>query len=205
MQDERGHQHHHPRGPVFEFGYAVSMLFGRGALARTVAEQAALTTSDFVIDVGCGPGTAVRRARKEGAARTVGIDPSHEMLRLAGLITTLRRVKCAWFVQGSAERLPFGSDSATVVWAVQSVHHWADRSRGLQEVLRVLLPEGRLVLLERSVAPGARGLAAHGLSEQEVNDLALLLTRHGFAGVAQRRTPLGRRNFVVITASAPPI
>ncbi len=56
------HRFHHPHGQVFEGVFAVSMLFGRGGLARAVSRLAELSTTDVVVDLGCGPGTAVRRA-----------------------------------------------------------------------------------------------------------------------------------------------
>jgi len=203
MHDTHTHEHTHPHGRVFEFVYVVSMLFGRGAMARTVAEHATLSTSDVVVDVGCGPGTAVRRARRQGVARAIGIDPSIHMLRLARRITSLLHREAASFLEGSAENLPLDSASATVLWALQSVHHWEDQSRGLKESLRVLAPGGRLVLLERFVTPGARGHAARGLSEEEADTLASLLSHTGFTNVVGRVVPLGRREFVVITAHAP--
>jgi ubiquinone/menaquinone biosynthesis C-methylase UbiE len=203
MNAEHNQEHKHSHGSVFEFVYTVSMLFGRGSMARIVAKQADLSTSDLVVDVGCGPGTAVRRARREGAATAVGIDSSPQMLRLARWITSVLRVDGASFLKGFAESLPLDSASATVVWALQSVHHWEDRSRGLKESLRVLAPGGRLVLLERFVTTGAGGHAAHGLSEREANNLASLLSRTGFTNVVKRVVPFGHRNFVVVTAWAP--
>lgn len=202
MQTEGNHQHE-PHGSVFGAVFALSMLFGRGGMARALASLADLSTSDVVVDVGCGPGTAARRARREGAARAVGIDPSPQMLRLARWITSLRRADGVSFLEGSAESVPVDSGSATVVWALQSVHHWEDRSQGLKESLRVLVPGGRLLLMERSVERGARGHAKHGLTEQQADDVALLLGRVGFTEAAKRLIRLGRRNFVVITAGAP--
>src|SRR5271165_6086391 len=61
---------------------AVSMTAGRGPLARSVADAARLTPADHLIDIGCGPGTAVRLAGRRAATAT-GIDPSPVMLRLA--------------------------------------------------------------------------------------------------------------------------
>jgi ubiquinone/menaquinone biosynthesis C-methylase UbiE len=201
MQTE--HHRHHPSGPVWEAVYALSMLFGRGAMARAVADLADLSAGDVVVDVGCGPGTAARRARREGATRAVGVDPSPQMLRLARWVTSLRRMDGVSFQEGPAESLPLDSASATVVWAIQSVHHWEDRSRGLKESLRVLASRGRLILLERSVAPGARGHATHGLTEEQADDVALQLNRVGFAEVTKRIVRVGRRNFVALVAGAP--
>jgi SAM-dependent methyltransferase len=203
----QGHGHGHgskPPGPVHRAAFALSMLFGRGGMARTIADLAEISSSDVVVDVGCGPGAAARRARREGAARVVGIDPSPDMLRFARRITSLRSMDGVDFVEGSAESLPLDAASASVVWAVQSVHHWVDRGRGVKESLRVLAPRGRLLLMERAVAPGARGLAAHGLTDPQADELARLIGHSGFADVARQIVRVGRRNLVVVTASAPP-
>ena len=184
--------------------FTLSMLFCRGGMARTIADLAGLSANDVVVDVGCGPGAAARRARREGAARVIGVDPSPEMLGFARRLTSLGRVDGVDFLEGSAESLPVDSASATVVWAVQSVHHWLDRGRGVKESLRVLAPRGRLLLMERAVAPGARGLAAHGLTDNQAGELARLIGHTGFADVARQIVRVGRRNLVVVTASAPP-
>jgi ubiquinone/menaquinone biosynthesis C-methylase UbiE len=125
------------------------------------------------------------------------------MLRFARRLTSIRRIDDVDFLQGSAERLPLFPASATVVWAVQSVHHWVDRGRGVAESLRVLAPRGRLLLMERAVVPGARGLAAHGLTDHQADELARLIGHAGFADVARQIVHVGRRNLVVVTASAP--
>jgi ubiquinone/menaquinone biosynthesis C-methylase UbiE len=178
------------------------MLFGRSGLARAGAEVAALSSSDVVVDVGCGTGTAVRRARQTGGARAIGIDPNPQMLRLARFVTSLRRVEGVTYLEGSAESLPLDQESATVVWALQSVHHWRDRAQGLKESRRVLAPAGRLIVLERAVVPGARGLAKHGLTGLQADELARLVGQAGFAEVQMRTIRPGRRDFVVLTASA---
>lgn len=60
----------------------LTMIPGRGAIARLAADLACVSATDRVIDVGCGPGTAVREAARRGA-RAIGIDPARVMLRLA--------------------------------------------------------------------------------------------------------------------------
>lgn len=205
--DEQDHDHGHesePHGPLHQAVYVLSMLFCRRGMARTIADLAGLSASDVVVDVGCGPGAAARRARREGAVRAIGIDPSPAMLRFARRLTSLRRLGGVEFLEGSAESLPLESASVTVVWAVQSVHHWVDRRRGLEESRRVLAPQGRLLLMERAVMPGARGLAAHGLTDHRADELARLIGHAGFADAARQIVRVGRRNYVVVTASAPP-
>jgi len=103
------------------------------------------------------------------------------MLSLARAITSMRRVTGVEFLEGSAEALPLPDRSATVLWALSSVHHWVDRGAGLAEAHRVLVPGGWILLAERAVAPGARGHARHGLTSEESEVLieAVKQVEHG--------------------------
>src|SRR4051812_13353427 len=137
------------------------LLRGRSA-ARLVLDLAQPSVGDRVVDVGCGPGNAVRRAARLSAVAT-GVDPSADMLRIARAVTRDRdgspdRGAIEW-IRASAEDLPLPDASATVLWTVKSVHHWSDVRAGLAQAFRVLQPGGRLLAIERLVQPGARGLA----------------------------------------------
>jgi ubiquinone/menaquinone biosynthesis C-methylase UbiE len=203
--EEPAHAHWHPtHGVLFETVCALSMTLGRGAMARAVAELAGLSRADVVVDVGCGPGTAARRARRT-AGEVFGVDPSAPMLRLGRLLTAARRMDRISFVEGAAESMPLETASATVIWAIQSAHHWREPGQGLREARRVLAPGGRLIVAERAVAAGARGHAAHGLTEHQAAAWARLATDAGFEDVGTRPVRVGRRRLVAITASAPPI
>ncbi len=111
-----------------------------------------------MVDIGCGPGIAVRMAARRAATAT-GIDPDPAMLRLARWITALRRPPDVSWLEGRAEKLPLPDDQATLVWAISSAHHWEDRRAGIGEAWRVLAPGGRLALAERLARPGTRGHA----------------------------------------------
>ncbi len=188
---------------------ALSMTAGRGPLARAVADAAELTPADRVVDIGCGPGTAVRIAARRAATAT-GIDPDPAMLRLARWITALRRPPDVSWLEGRAEKLPLPDDQATVVWAISSAHHWEDRGAGIGEAWRVLAPDGRLVLAERLTRPGARGHAerltrpgarghaAHGLTRDHAEDLARQLADAGFGQVRLHTAKAGHRALVII-------
>lgn len=193
------HHHDHRGGALSEWVMVVSMLVGRGAAARMVAKLARVGPGDQVIDVGCGPGAAVREAAKRGA-EAIGIDPNVAMLKLGRWITSLRRVRGARFVEGSAESLPVPDASATVVWALSAVHHWRAQSVGLAEAWRVLRPGGRLFLVERSLVAGARLHAGHGLTAAQVADLAKEVSAVGFAEVRTQAERARRKRLVVVTA-----
>ena len=64
---------------------ATSFMIGRRAEADLAIELTGVGRRDDVVDVGCGPGVAVRRAAAAGASSVVGIDPAAAMLRMARL------------------------------------------------------------------------------------------------------------------------
>ncbi len=196
------HDRSHRHASLAESVTALSMTIGRGTAARVVADAADIEDGDRVVDVGCGPGTALRLACRRGATGT-GVDPSSQMLRLARRISALRRAHGLSFVEGSAESLPIPDESASVVWALSSLHHWQDRARGLAEARRVLAPCGRLLLAERLVAPGARGHARHGLSSEAAEDVVRAVAQAGFVEVRRDVRTAGHRTLVVVAASAP--
>ena len=127
------------------------------------------------------------------------------MLRLGRWLTAARHVPNVAFARGTAEALPLPDSSATVAWALSSVHHWTDRAAGLAEASRVLAPGGRILLAERLVKPGARGHAAHGLTRDHADQLADDLKAAGFATCIPRsggpEASLGHRSR--ITARSP--
>ena len=143
---------------------ALSMLVGRGPVARMAADLVGVTPGDRVVDIGCGPGAAAREATRRGAQVT-GVDPASIMVRVARW-STPPGTSVAW-AEGVAEALPLPDGSATVVWSLAAVHHWADIDQGLAEAYRVLSSGGRLLAVERRVRPGASGHASHGWTEAQ--------------------------------------
>lgn len=174
------HADHRGFGGVSGAAIGFFMLFmGRGN-ARLAVELASVSDADRVVDIGCGPGTAVRAAARRGAS-VIGVDPAPVMLRLARIVA--RRDSRIDWAPGTAEALPLTDDWATVVWSLKTVHHWRDVTAGLTEVQRVLAPTGRFLVIERRVNPGATGLASHGWTEQQAESFAAQCRTMGFEGV----------------------
>ena len=100
-----------------------------------------------VLDVGCGPGHATAAlAQALPKAHVTGIDLSGKAIELARAAYGLQAN--ARFQTGDALALPFGDRAFDVVISTGSIKHWPDPERGVREALRVLVPGGRLVLLE---------------------------------------------------------
>jgi ubiquinone/menaquinone biosynthesis C-methylase UbiE len=113
------------------------------------------------------------------------------MLRVARAVTRAR-AGITW-AEGSAERLPVPDGSATVVWALATVHHWRDPALGLAEAYRVLAPGGRLLAVERQSPADATGLASHGWTRDQAESFAALCRTTGLVDVSVRDVRAGRR------------
>src|SRR5215475_1978521 len=191
---------HHAHYPGFAgpagFLAAASMVLGGAGNARLAERLSELAAGDAVADVGCGPGTAARRAAKLGAW-VVGIDPAPVMLRLARFLTW-RSAHAVRYAEGSAEALPLPDSSVSVAWSIASVHHWADLDAGLREARRVLKPGGRLVAIERLTQPGATGLASHGWTAEQATAFADRCREHGFTDTKADHHDGGRRTRVSV-------
>lgn len=186
-------------GGLFGYVAALTMIVGRGRDARLVADLADLRPGDHVLDIGCGPGTAVRHAAGDGIHVT-GLDPAEPMLRWARLLTRIRRPagEVEW-LRGGAEDLQLPDASVRVCWSLASVHHWPDLDSGLSEVRRVMRPDGVFIAVERRTEPGASGLASHGWTADQAGRFATMLTDVGFESADVANHDLGRRKVVAVT------
>jgi ubiquinone/menaquinone biosynthesis C-methylase UbiE len=174
----------------------LAMLIRRRRLARTVVNAARLDPADRVIDIGCGPGSAVRYAARCVTAAT-GIDPDPAMLRAARRIGVISRRRNVAWLAGQAEKLPLPAAQASVVWAISSIHHWSDRAAGFAEVIRVLVPAGRLLVAEQvAIDENSRGI-----SLDRVGQLREQLTAAGFGGVSLEILSAGRRTVAIISGT----
>ena len=197
------HADHRQFGGPLGYLAGLTMVAGRGADARLVADLAAVGPDDRVVDIGCGPGTAAREATARGATVS-GVDPSAPMLRLARLVTALRRTDgpLDW-IEAGAEDIPLADDSVSVCWSLKAVHHWPDLDAGLAEVKRILRPGGRFVVLENCADVGATGTASHGWTPQQAGRFAELLVADGYGDVVTAEHESGRRRVVTVGGRAP--
>ncbi len=99
---------------------------------------------ESVLDVACGTGDMVRELQNHGCHVT-GVDLSEEMLIIAE-----SKVPTATYMIADAEHLPFENDCFDAVTCAFGVRNFVHLEQGLSEMLRVLKPSGRMVILELS-------------------------------------------------------
>lgn len=103
-----------------------------------------------VLDIACGTGDSTIALAKAGVPVVIGLDISEGMLKVAeekvaDLGYDIR------FQVGDALNIPFESDSVDGVMIAFGVRNFEDREGSLKEILRVLKPGGKLLILELSV------------------------------------------------------
>jgi len=135
--------------------YDWQLALERPAL-RAVVDLAAPQAGDELLDVGTGTGGVLRElaGRPSRPVRAVGVDSSSEMLAAA------RHRLPEWeLVAADARALPFTDDSFDVVTASYVLHvlDRGDRARVLEEIYRVLRPDGRLATVTPALQRTALG------------------------------------------------
>ncbi|MSR23491.1 MAG: methyltransferase domain-containing protein [Nitrospiraceae bacterium] len=125
--------------------HAVS--FGSGMWHRRKAlREAGLSEGMRVLDVACGPGLVTQCAAEivGPSGYVIGLDPSTGMLREA------QKGFCPSLVQGVAEALPFLDASFDFISMGYALRHVSDLSVTFRQYLRVLRPEGVVLVMEIS-------------------------------------------------------
>ena len=117
-------------------------------LTRALIEQAQIVQGKSVIDVAGGAGEpSLTIAEAVGPSGSVMCtDPIAEMLALAQQEALSRGLQNVQFQQCTADSLPFENDRFDVAVSRLGVMFFPDPLAGLQEMLRVTKPEGRIAL-----------------------------------------------------------
>jgi ArsR family transcriptional regulator len=100
-----------------------------------------------VADLGCGEGyLTIETAR--WASKVYAVDRSRAVLDRARQLATRRKVSNVVWKKGELEKLPLGDESVDVALLSQALHHAADPAAALREAARILVPGGRVLVLD---------------------------------------------------------
>ena len=156
---------------------------------QTGLDKFAFTGSERFLDVGCGPGWAVRQAATalpNGSAH--GIDISPAMVKKAtGLSQAISNCE---FSEANSESIPYDDNYFDSILCTFSFHHYQNPIGALNEFKRVLKDDGMLVLVDsaRDVSlaiwlqdRGRRYLERSHVKYYTVKELKSLVEQSGFA------------------------
>jgi SAM-dependent methyltransferase len=156
-----------------------------------------------VADLGCGEGYLTIEASR-WASRVVAIDRSAAVLARARALASRRRVRNIVWRRGEIDRVPIRDGRVDVVLLSQALHHADNPAAALAEAARILVPGGRVLILDLRAHDQAWARARLGDKWLGFTDAALeaLLKNAGFSNV---RVEVGTRRkgdpFAVLIAS----
>jgi SAM-dependent methyltransferase/DNA-binding HxlR family transcriptional regulator len=100
-----------------------------------------------VADLGCGDGYLTIEASR-WASRVIAIDRSKPVLERARALARRRGVRNITWRQGEIERIPLRDGSVDLAILSQALHHAADPAAAIAEAARIVVPGGRVVVLD---------------------------------------------------------
>ncbi|MGB5687075.1 MAG: methyltransferase domain-containing protein [Candidatus Electrothrix sp.] len=116
---------------------------------KALAEQVAITSTDHVLDAGCGVGGSAIFLAKQYGCHVTGITLSSQQVQHALHYASLHNVQdLTTFLVADYTEMPYPEASFDVIWAIESVCHAQNKKDFLQEAYRVLKKGGRLIVAD---------------------------------------------------------
>jgi ubiquinone/menaquinone biosynthesis C-methylase UbiE len=131
--------------------YRYSAIHAKGRDLEWIVEEIASTPSPLLaLDIATGTGhTAFALSRC--VHRVIGLDLTPEMLRIAAEEAERRGIANVTWTEGDAEHLPFPDRLFDVVTCRIAAHHFPRVEEAFAEARRVLVPGGRMILVDNYV------------------------------------------------------
>ena len=186
-----------------------AMNLSHGAMTDWALQQVTIPTNATILDIGCGGGRTIQKlAALAPEGKVVGIDYSPTCVEVSR-ITNAPEIEAARvrIEQGSVAALPFADCSFDIVTAVETHYYWPDLPANVREVLRVIKPSGKFVLIAETYRGGPMRLLygaimpllrAAYLTDEEHRSL---LTQAGFTEVETKLK--SGKNWILATGRRP--
>jgi ubiquinone/menaquinone biosynthesis C-methylase UbiE len=174
-----------------------------GELRSVVLNHLTEDSRDTLLDVGGGTGM-LTETLSDVFGQVLVLEPDLQKLRYGA-----KRRPEVGFIRGSAHKIPIVDGGVGVLISVAAFHHFPDQDAALNEMGRVLKPQGKLLLAEVDVST-VRGKLIRFTENRLMGTGSMFLTsaqllekvgRHGFVEPVLDRTSRGY--VVVATRDAP--
>lgn len=137
--------------------YMKRITLGReDALRKMTVNLAQVKQGDCVLEVGCATGSLSLAAKRQvgPAGRVFGIDIIPGMIEVSQKKAVQAELDVT-FQLGSIDKIPFPNDNFDVVICSFMIFHMSEkvRNNGIEEIYRVLKPQGKLLVLDLALPP----------------------------------------------------
>jgi SAM-dependent methyltransferase len=119
---------------------------GPSPLMEQILEDQQVSSPALAVDLGCGTGRAFTPLTHNGF-KVIGLDPTFLAVRLSHSRVATDRL-AAWSVCAEAGHIPLVNNCAVLVFAVGVLFHLSqhEQSAALEEIRRILQPDGKAIL-----------------------------------------------------------
>lgn len=118
-----------------------------------------------VLDIATGTGDLAILMTKTSAEKIIGLDISSGMLEVGKKKIAQKQLSSKIdMVLGDSENMPYDDNTFDAITVAFGIRNFENLEKGLKEILRVLKPKGKFVILETSVPekfPFKQGYALH--------------------------------------------
>jgi demethylmenaquinone methyltransferase/2-methoxy-6-polyprenyl-1,4-benzoquinol methylase len=111
-----------------------------------------------ILDLATGTADLAIAMARTGAERIAGVDISEQMIAVGQQKVARKKMERLIHLQvADGEQLPFDNNSFDMVTVAFGIRNYENRRTGFAEILRVLRPQCRCLMLEFSMPQGAMG------------------------------------------------
>ena len=181
------------RKPDVWFGrvFARAMNQGHDSMTKWGLHHVAIESQFKVLDIGCGGGATVQKlAAIAEDGMVYGIDYAEGSIAVSRKLNSqLIDAKHVVIQKASVSQLPFPDDTFDLATAIETQYYWPDLMGDMREILRVLRPGGKLVVIAEMYKGGKYDrlkwpvMCLLRSSHLGVNDHRELFTSAGYVNV----------------------
>lgn len=129
-----------------------------------VVNNITITNEMYVLDVGCGTGTILKRLSEKFSFNGYGIDVEEKMIEQAKIKCSDMDMRCC-----PCDKTPFEDGKFDVIIACMAYHHFPDKVQFSKEVSRLMKHGGKLYIADPKLPFPVRKMLNTALNIHKVN------------------------------------